>query len=235
MKPNYGIDAPVVVRNLFLFALFALLLTAVSCKISNPVWFRASFLYCSLAFLSLLGAACWIIYSSLILKPRLIANLVDELKLTGGEKVLDVGCGRGMLLIEAAKRLDRGKAYGIDLWTEDQSGNRKENTLVNADKAGVGDRIEIHTADMRNLPFRDGTFDAVVSNLAIHNIPDAEGRRRAIEEIVRVLKPGGKFALLDLHYVKDYAAYMERKQVHALSTRPTFWYCPPIRCVKGKK
>ncbi len=55
------------------------------------------------------------------------------------------------------------------------------------------------SGDMRKIPFPDLTFDAVVSNIAIHNIPDSEGRRRAITEIDRVLRPGGTIAIIDFH------------------------------------
>jgi hypothetical protein len=57
-----------------------------------------------------------------------------------------------------------GEATGVDIWqAEDLSGNRPEATLENARREGVEDRVRIHTADMRKLPFPDGTFDVVVS------------------------------------------------------------------------
>jgi ubiquinone/menaquinone biosynthesis C-methylase UbiE len=120
-------------------------------------------------------------------------RLLDGLGLAGDETLLDVGCGHGLLLIGAAKRLPRGRAVGIDLWSQvDQGNNSKEATLGNAELEGVADRVEIHTGDMRQMPFADATFDAVVANLAIHNVPSREGRRQAISEIVRVLTPGGR-------------------------------------------
>jgi arsenite methyltransferase len=52
----------------------------------------------------------------------------------GDESVLDVGTGRGLLMIGAAKKLTTGKAAGIDIWsTKDLSGNAMERTLPNAD------------------------------------------------------------------------------------------------------
>src|ERR1035438_5167674 len=60
-------------------------------------------------------------------------QLIDGLALRGDETVLDVGCGRGLLLTSAARRLTTGKAIGIDLWqSDDLSGNRPEATLANA-------------------------------------------------------------------------------------------------------
>src|SRR5205823_8620427 len=127
---------------------------------------------------------------------------------TGRERVLDVGCGRGLLLIGAAKRLGQaGTAVGIDLWQqEDLSGNRPEATLENARLEGVAERIEVHTADMREIPFPDGSFDTVLSMNAIHNIYSAPGRATTIAEITRVLKPGGAVLIVDVRHIRQYAA-----------------------------
>ncbi len=72
----------------------------------------------------------------------------------------------------------------------DQSSNSPEATLANAKAEDIAKFVEVKTGDMRELPFEDQTIDVVVSSLAIHNIPDKEGRSaQAIHEIVRVLKP----------------------------------------------
>ena len=62
----------------------------------------------------------------------------------------------------------------------------------------MADRIELHTADMRALPFPDASFDVVVSSLAIHNIKGSAGRNQAIDEVVRVLRPGGRVLIVDI-------------------------------------
>jgi arsenite methyltransferase len=101
-------------------------------------------------------------------------RLLDRLGLEGGEDVLDVGCGRGLLLLGAAKRLSRGRMVGIDVWSAtDQPDNRREATPANAEAEGVGHRVEVLTGDLRALPFEAGGFDAVVSSMAIHNLPEA--------------------------------------------------------------
>ncbi len=77
--------------------------------------------------------AGWMIWDSKVGKLWSRDRLLDALKLRGDELVLDVGCGRGLLLIGAAKRLTTGKALGVDIWNvEDLSGNRPEATLENA-------------------------------------------------------------------------------------------------------
>jgi ubiquinone/menaquinone biosynthesis C-methylase UbiE len=105
-----------------------------------------------------------------------------------------------------AKMLPHGRAVGLDLWrSEDQSGNSPDATWRNLDAECVRNRCELVTADMRSAPFPDSTFDLVVSSLAIHNIHGDEGRRAAIDEAVRVLKPGGRLLIADLKWPKTYA------------------------------
>ncbi|EUA52195.1 methyltransferase domain protein [Mycobacterium xenopi 4042] len=98
-------------------------------------------------------------------------EILDGLRLRGDETLLDLGCGRGAVLLAAAKRLPRGRAVGIDLWRADQTDNSPTATMTNARLEDVADRVEVRTADMTALPFDDESFDVVVSSLAIHNIP----------------------------------------------------------------
>jgi SAM-dependent methyltransferase len=113
----------------------------------------------------LLGAASYL-YTTRSGKFAVWEGILDELQLRGDERILDIGCGRGAVLLLAAKRLSRGQAVGVDLWsTTDQSGNRSEATLRNAELEGVAARVELQTADMRELPFEDASFDVVVSTL----------------------------------------------------------------------
>jgi SAM-dependent methyltransferase len=104
-------------------------------------------------------------------------RVLDDLRLHGDETVLDLGCGRGAVLLAAANRLPRGRAIGVDLWRADQTDNSREATLANAALEDVAERIELHTADMTALPLADNSVDVIVSNLAIHNIPTHAGMR----------------------------------------------------------
>ena len=112
---------------------------------------------------------------SLQLKVR--DRILDSLPWRGDEQVLDVGCGRGLLLIGAAKRLKTGKATGVDIWqSQDLSGNSAEATKANAVAEGVADKIKLETTDARKLPFGANSFHIVVSSLAIHNIDSSAER-----------------------------------------------------------
>jgi SAM-dependent methyltransferase len=133
------------------------------------------------------------------------AQLLTGLSLRGDERVLDLGCGRGAVLLVAAKLVPRGSVVGVDIWRADQTGNSTQATLANAEAEGVADRVELHTHDMTDLQLPDESFDLVVSNLAIHNLPDNRARRSAIDEAVRVLRPGGHVVVADLGFTRLYA------------------------------
>jgi SAM-dependent methyltransferase len=178
-----------------------------------------------------------IIWSSRVAKLRERDHLLSELHLRGNECVLDAGCGRGLLLVGAAKRLPHGRAVGIDLWSSrDQGKNSKEATLANAQIEGVADRVEVHDGDMQALPFSSASFDAVVASLSIHNIGSQQGKKQAIQEIVRVLKPGGRVALMDIFHIHEIAVYLRQSGMRNVQvSRPRFWHYPPARTVTGSK
>ena len=144
------------------------------------------------------GSAASYLYSTGPGKRAIWAELLDELDLRGDEHVLDVGCGRGAVLMLAARRLPAGRAVGADVWRRrDQSGNSRAATERNAAAEGVPDRVELADADARDLPFASASFDLVLSSLALSNIRGASGRAQALREAVRVLRPGGRLRIAD--------------------------------------
>jgi ubiquinone/menaquinone biosynthesis C-methylase UbiE len=157
----------------------------------------------------ILGCAGFGFYASRRGKFVVWNELLDRLKLLGDEQILDVGCGRGAVLMLAAHHLTTGRAMGVDLWRKgDQSGNSAEATERNAVAEGVADRVEVRTADMTALPFENASFDVIVSSIAIHNVA-RPGRDRVIEEAVRVLRPGGKVMIADLSATRQYLARLK--------------------------
>ena len=164
-------------------------------------------------------------------------QLLDALALRGDEELLDVGCGRGLLLIGAAKRLPTGRAFGVDLWrNQDQAGNSRQATMANAAAEGVAERVELRDGDARDLPFDDASFDVVVSSLALHNLAGADARRQAVREIVRVLKPDGRVALLDFTGTGQYAqALTEAGLAEVRRSGRRFGMWPPVRVVTAVK
>ena len=131
--------------------------------------------------------------------------LLDAMPWRGDERILDLGCGRGAVLLIAAQHVPQGRAIGIDIWsTKDQSGNAMAVSEQNALAEGVAERVELHTADMRTLPFESDSFDVIVSNVAIHNISARQGRQLAIDEAWRVLRPGGRLLIADISKSGEY-------------------------------
>ena len=226
--PRYGIDAPGLVLG---FAIGGpLLLIASLFDIFAPplAWTMRWFglIMCAEAILMTL--------SSLYGKRRVMRKMIESLQLRGDEQVLDVGCGRGMLLLEVARHLPRGRATGIDLWsTRDQSGNAAAATGRNAELAGVSERVQIDTGDMRHLPYPDACFDAIVSSLAIHNLPTQTDREQAVREIARVLKPGGRVALLDFRHTSHYAQILREAGLAVRRSWPEFRMFPWVWIVRA--
>jgi SAM-dependent methyltransferase len=179
-----------------------------------------------------LGNAFSFLYTTRRGKLLVWQEILDELALRGDERVLDMGCGRGAVLVAVAKRLNAGRVTGVDLWsTHDQSGNSRQVTMRNAALEGVQERVEIATGDMRALPFPDGAFDIVVSSLAIHNIASKGERAEAIAEAWRVLKPGGRLAIADIRATARYAAALRALGAADVRRRRLgwrFWYGNPI-------
>lgn len=227
LKGEYGIDAPYVPILMLLGA------TALGIGTGRALWrgdvVGSLMMGVSTAFL-LLCAGTYL-FATCIGKFVVWDELLASLNLRGDERILDVGCGRGAVLLLAARRLRSGLATGIDLWqAQDQSGNALQATQDNVIAVGASRCVELHTGDMRQLPFADHSFDVIVSSLAIHNVPDAAGRARAVQEIARVLKPGGQVLLADFKYVGDYAKTLREAglvQVQTRSLGSRFWYGGP--------
>jgi len=108
--------------------------------------------------------------------------------------------------------------------------------LIGAALEGVADRVALHDGDMRALPFEDASFDLIVSSLALHNIPTADGRAQAVREAVRVLKPGGQVALLDFQKTGEYAHTLRESGMAAVRrSGMSFWMYPPVQVAFARK
>jgi arsenite methyltransferase len=236
-KPNYGIDAPGVIRNLILvgagFVAVALFLPRLT--IGHVVLQLFPGLVYSGAGCAL-GGFLMLLYAK-VGKFRHRDRMLAIVSWTGAEKVLDVGAGRGLLLIGAAKRLNTGHATGIDIWNaEDLSGNGPEALLSNIALEGVSEKTTVKSEDARQMSLPDSSFDVVLSNLCIHNIYDRDGRRKACLEIVRVLRCGGVAIISDYKHVSEYSKiFAAAGLIVALHSPNWFTTYPPLRIVVARK
>lgn len=235
-KAKYGIDAPGVIRNLFLggaaLVLAALLFPLIKvgsfeADISWFVWPGSVLLIESILMLA------YSLYGKFMHRDRMLA-LVNW---RGNEQVLDVGTGKGLLMIGAAKKLTTGKSTGIDIWVkEDLSGNNMIAALTNAAIEKVDSQIEILNENAVNMSFADNTFDVILTNLCLHNIYNKPGRYDACKEICRVLKKGGTAVISDFRHKREYKYNFEQLGLHT-ELRPTNYFTtfPPLTILVVKK
>jgi ubiquinone/menaquinone biosynthesis C-methylase UbiE len=215
-RGSYGIDAPYAFAFISFMVFLELALAIVVAVTSGRFG-----LFFAVFFVFMIAA----LYLHFTLRGKFLvwAELLDQLNLRGDERILDMGCGRGAVLLMAAQRLTTGRAVGVDLWRGfDQSGNSADATRRNAAAEGVAERIELHTGNMSALPFEDNSFDLIVSSLAIHNIP-GRARARAIDEAVRVLRPHGRLIITDVRGTRQHQKQLIRLGMLDVTRRRPCW------------
>jgi arsenite methyltransferase len=231
--PDYGLDAPGIVRKSLFCGGLGL------CAGGLFAWREHHILTWLGVAIALASAVPFVqglrmIYYAKAGKFRCRDRILDFVDWKGQEAVLDVGTGRGLLLIGAAKRTT-GRAVGIDLWSQDDlSNNTAENAMANAALEDVASRVEIADQDAQHMDFPDSTFDVVLSNLCLHNIRTTEGRKQACGEIARVLKPGGIAVISDYTALEDYehafaAAGCRLERAYRINS------FPPLRVLRAQK
>jgi SAM-dependent methyltransferase len=111
-------------------------------------------------------------------------------------RFLDVGAGSGRAAIGVLRARPNTTATAVDIYSGfwGIEGNTPERLMRNAQIGGVAERIDAQTADMRKLPFPDGSYDGVVSTYAIDHLR-RDDIPVALNEVARVLKPHGEFLL----------------------------------------
>ena len=211
-KPDYGVDAPAVMRNLFLFGTICIVLAFAlphDLHLFGDVSLNSRSFFWPGGFL-LAEGSLFLLYVK-VGKFRHRDFMLSLHRWRGDEAVLDVGCGRGLLLAGAAKLVPDGHVTGIDVWSNvDMGGNSPAATQHNLALEGVVASTTLVSLPAQEMSFPDASFDVIVSNLCLHNIYDRTTRLAALHQIVRVLKPGGIALLSDYKLTGEYAAVLLR-------------------------
>ena len=190
----------------------------------------------SVGFLILVVTAA-LYWSSRLGKPREMAKMIESLPWGGGEVVLDLGCGRGMGAVLAAKKLDLGYGVGVDVWSKKRlSGNDPQSLLANAAGENVSSRLSPVKGFSAQLPLTDASVDAVISGVALHHLAPRRQRQSLFSEVWRVLKEGGRVGILDAGNGEEYSRIMAKTGfIEIQMRRMRFSGFPPFHVVLARK
>ncbi len=238
-RPGYGIDEHRTILELAIAGILAILigfLISAYTRTSQPDLSRLGLLVGPAVGFLILAVTAALYWSSASGKVREMEKVITRMPWGGNEIVLDLGCGRGLAMVMAAKRLESGCAVGVDIWRRSHlSGNSHLSIWANAKKEGVEGKVSAVKGLPSSLPFLDRSFDAVLSGVAIHRV--AAGEREALfDEVVRILKDGGRVGILDAGNGLEYAKHLRRVgmsdvEVHRLRLSSF----PPFHVVMGRK
>lgn len=135
----------------------------------------------------------------------------DRLGIGPGVSVIDVGCGLGRHAFEAYRR-------GADIVAFDQNAEElnEVDTFLRAmaeqGEAPATAKAEVVKGDALDLPYPDGTFDRVIASEILEHVPEDD---RAIAELIRVLKPGGKLAVTVPRWLPERICWLLSDEYHA--------------------
>ena len=117
------------------------------------------------------------------------ARLLETLAPRPGERMLEVGPGTGYYTLDVARRLEGGELHVFDLQQE-----MIDHTIRRAREAGIANLVP-RQGDARELPYADGSFDGAYLVTVLGEVP---GKQAAVDELARVLRPGGRLVVGEL-------------------------------------
>ena len=212
-KPYYGYRIlPFITFALIGGGAVATLLAVIFTIAAHSTWVLV--LCWALGVILIISGILWYLSVGWINNPEVVGRLQDNSMALLGDlcdgkgKVLDIGTGLGRVTIEIARRFPEASVVGVDTWTKLWClfGMGKAGAEKNATIEKVTGLCTFQKGNALNLPFKDAEFQLVVSSFAFHEVKTPD-RMRLFREVLRVITPGGCFAICDLfgpHYLRRY-------------------------------
>jgi SAM-dependent methyltransferase len=239
-KIGYGIDDPRTLIELgaagILSVVVGLLITTYTSS-TNPRAAETALLVGPAVGFLILVVAVLLFWSSRLGKVREMTKIVGNIPWGGEEVVLDLGCGRGLATVLAAKKLHAGYAVGVDVWSKARiSGNDPHSVLTNADHEKVGSKISAVKGLSAQLPLADRSVDVILSASMVHHLAPRRQREGLFVEMSRVLKDGGRIGILDAGNGNQYVAILNKIGMRDIEMhRLRFSSFPPFHVVLARK
>lgn len=217
---DFGYEWPWTAGHLIAAAVFALGMGAAWLA----RWQTTRWIFAALTVWAIAGA----LIVNLALRFSLPLTLPTEAFLSGGSgRVVDLGAGSGRATVMVLQARPGTTVTAVDIFSQRYGigGNSPERLRANVVAAGAHDRLEIQTADIRELPFEAGRFDGAVSVAVIDHL-NREDIRRALGEVGRVLKPGGDFLLGVINpdaWIRVAFPMLAEHGYFGQKPRPEFW------------
>ena len=239
-KTGYGIDDPRTLAELFAAGILSVavgIIISAYTSASDPRAAETALLVGPGVGFLILVVATALYWSSRLGKPRELAKIVGNLPWGGEEVVLDLGCGRGLASVLAAKRLDTGYVAAVDVWSKARvSGNDPRSVLANAAREQVDSRVSPVKGVAAQLPLADRSVDIILSAVSVHHMVPRRQRDILFEEMNRVLKNGGRIGILDAGNGNEYASLLTSLGlVDVEMHRLRFSSFPPFHVVQARK
>ena len=133
-------------------------------------------------------------------EQRFKSDLIAQARLGAGQRVLDMGCGTGTLTLMIKASAPGAEVVGLDVDADVLA-------IARAKIGQAGAHIDLEQGSAAQLPFADGSLDRVFASLMLHHLT-REDKRRALKEVLRVLKPGGELHVIDFGVPDSRAALL---------------------------
>jgi ubiquinone/menaquinone biosynthesis C-methylase UbiE len=136
-------------------------------------------------------------------------KMISMAELQPGQRVLDIGCGTGNLLLALGR-----DEQGVEIEGLDPDARALAKAARKAHRAGVA--ASWRPGYAQDLPHADGSVDRVFSSLMLHHLPDDDGKDTLLAEVRRVLRPDGLLVLADIdgHSAVDGHGFLRRRMAH---------------------